>query len=128
MTFDEFDIELGTVLYLDQVTERETAEVAKAQRPEEDIHAEYESERRKIMQSFLVFAELPATDDMVSRALENLHTGLSDGERTTLLTIRNLHNREAVGNFTEDDAEELEDAVEAAEAYLMNRLAELFED
>ena len=128
MTFDEFDIELGTVLYLDQVTERETAEVAKAQRPEEDIHVEYESERRKIMQSFLVFAELPATDDMVSRALENLHTGLSDGERTTLLTIRNLHNREAVGNFTEDDAEELEDAVEAAEAYLMNRLAELFED
>ncbi|WP_195555770.1 hypothetical protein [Weissella cibaria] len=128
MTFDEFDIELGTVLYLDQVTERETTEIAKAQRSEEDIHAEYESERRKIIQSFLVFAELPATDDMVSRALENLHTGLSDGERTTLLTIRNLHNREAVGNFTEDDAEELEDAVEAAEAYLMNRLAELFED
>lgn len=128
MTFDEFDIELGTVLYLDQVTERETTEIAKSQGPEEDIHAEYESERRKIMQSFLVFAELPAIDDMVSLALENLHTGLSDGERTTLLTIRNLHNREAVGNFTEDDAEELEDAVEAAEAYLMNRLAELFED
>ncbi|MBJ7681510.1 hypothetical protein [Weissella confusa] len=128
MTFDEFNIELGTVLYLDSVSEREEAEVAKGKLPEADVRADYQAQREMIMRSFLVFADLPADDGAVAKALANLHTDLSDGERTTLLTIRNLHNREAVGNFTEDDAEELEDAVEAAEAYLINRMADVLAD
>jgi len=126
MTFDEFNIELGTVLYLDDITEREQIE-SENQTLAADGAAEYARERQKIMGSFLSFAGLPADEAAIKKALAALHEGLSDGERTTLLTIRNLNNRQQAGHFTEDDADELEDAVEAAEAYLMNRLADILE-
>lgn len=126
MTFDEFNIELGTVLYLDDITERERIE-SENNSLAVDGAAEYAREREKIMASFLNFAGLPDNDQAIAKALNALHEGLSDGERTTLLTIRNLNNRRQAGQFTEDDADALEDAVEAAEAYLMNRLADILE-
>jgi hypothetical protein len=128
MNYDDFNIELGTVLYLDRIQSAEKQLLENGQRSKDEVQAEFLETQRRVMKQFLEFATLPATDEAITIALDHLTEGMSDGEKTALLTIRNIHNRFNADNAFEDDEEALEDAVEAAEAYLMSRLADLLED
>lgn len=128
MTYDDFNIELGTVLYLDRIDQAAELAIKSGKMPADDVRNEFETTRQRVMREFLTFASLPADATSVTNALANVTKGMSDGERTALLTIRNIQQRQQSGIVNDDDDEALADAVEAAEAYLMNRLADILEE